>query len=234
MTLTAVQAQNQTFDWTKSMGGFGNEYLVEITTDQAGNVYNTGHFEGTADFDPALGTFELTSPANNWDIFISMLDKNGNFIGARRMGGTSGDYGKSITTDTKGNIYTTGYFSGTADFNPDLPSTFNFTSLGSSDVFISKLRPCSSGDTGGDCVLSNIEDGQTTTKPLFYPNPALDILHINLEAVSDVRILDFTGKILLNEHLKSNKLDISRIKPGIYLLELNSTNTTRTVKLTVE
>jgi hypothetical protein len=36
-------------------------------------------------------------------------------------------------------VYTTGYFSGTVDFDPDSSGTFNLTSAGDGDVFISKL-----------------------------------------------------------------------------------------------
>jgi len=39
-----------------------------------------------------------------------------------------------------GTVYTTGYFQGTADFDPG-GGAFNLTSLGSEDVFLSKLNP---------------------------------------------------------------------------------------------
>ena len=55
------------------------------------------------------------------------------------MGGTGNDYGgTSIAIDSNSNVYTTGMFSGTADFDPGA-GTFNLTSAGSGDIFVSKL-----------------------------------------------------------------------------------------------
>ena len=56
---------------------------------------------------------------------------------AKGMGGTSNDYGRSIALDASGNVYTAGYFYGTADFDPGA-EIYNLTSAGSADIFISK------------------------------------------------------------------------------------------------
>jgi uncharacterized protein (TIGR02145 family) len=133
----AQGAKAQTFEWAKQMGGANSEYGESIVVDASGNVYTTGYFEGTADFDPGPGTFNLTS-AGLSDVFISKLDASGNFVWAKQLGGSSNARGYSIAVDASGNVYTTGSFSGTADFDPG-QGTFNLTSAGLSDVFISKL-----------------------------------------------------------------------------------------------
>jgi uncharacterized membrane protein YqhA len=126
------------FIWAKRMGGTGSDYGYSITTDALGNIYTTGYFRGTADFDPGSGTYNLIS-AGGYDIFIQKLDAAGNFIWAKAMGGTGQNMGISITTDALGNIYTTGYFHGTADFDPG-SGTYNLTSAGGADIFIQKLN----------------------------------------------------------------------------------------------
>jgi len=125
------------FLWARNFGGTSDDFGYSITTDDSGNVYTTGTFKGTADFDPGTGTYNLTS-AGDFDIFISKLDANGNFLWAKTIGGTSIDQGYSVDTDASGNVYTTGYFYGTADFDPGT-GTYNLTSAGKEDIFISKL-----------------------------------------------------------------------------------------------
>jgi hypothetical protein len=66
------------------------------------------------------------------------LDSGGNFVWAKSMGGTGNDGGYAIAVDSIGHVNTTGGFSLTADFDPGA-GTFNLTSAGNSDIFVSKL-----------------------------------------------------------------------------------------------
>lgn len=124
--------------WAKSIGGPNDELSRSIVVDHIGNVYTTGSYSGTVDFDPGAGTFNLTSAGFD-DIFISKLDNLGNFVWTKSMGGLHDDVSRSIAVDAtgSGDIYTTGYFSGTADFDPN-SGIFNLTSSG--NIFISKLN----------------------------------------------------------------------------------------------
>ncbi len=67
-----VGAQPPTFVWAGQMGGTGADRGFGIAVDGSGNVYTTGNFEGTADFDPGVGVFNLTSFGFD-DIFVSKL-----------------------------------------------------------------------------------------------------------------------------------------------------------------
>ena len=135
--LHAIGLNAQSFEWAKSIGGSLADYGLSIALDASGNVYTTGYFQGTADFDPGAGTANRTS-AGGRDIWVQKLDASGNFIWARSFGGSSDDIGRSITVDASGNVYTTGYFQGTADFDPGT-GTANITSAGNEDIFIQKL-----------------------------------------------------------------------------------------------
>jgi len=137
---------NGNFQWVSNMGGTGHDYGFGITTDAGGNIISTGYFQGTADFDPGIGSINITSNGNA-EIFIQKLDANGNSIWAKGIGGTSGDVGNSVTTDPTGNIYTTGFFFGSVDFDPGT-GVNNMTSLGMADAFLLKL------DSNGDFLWS--------------------------------------------------------------------------------
>ena len=52
--------------------------------------------------------------------------------------GTHQEVGKAVVTDVQGNVYTTGYFLGTVDFDPGI-NNYPLSSSGQQDIFISKL-----------------------------------------------------------------------------------------------
>ena len=124
--------------WAHSMGGANQTWGYGIAVAADGSVYTTGFFQSTVDFDPGPGTFNLTAASN--DAFISKLDSQGNFVWARDLGGVNCYVvGSSIAVASDGSVYTTGAFNGTVDFDPG-SSVFNLTSAGSTDVFVSKLN----------------------------------------------------------------------------------------------
>ncbi len=125
------------FVWASIYGGTGSEYLYGMTEDVYGNIYACGFFQGTTDFDSGPGINNVTSNGAD-DIFLIKLDNMGSHVWAHGFGGSSIDYGHDITSDLYGNIYLTGWYQFTADFNPDTP-VINLTVQGSSDGFLLKL-----------------------------------------------------------------------------------------------
>ena len=123
--------------WAKQIGGLANDGGQSITIDFAGNIYTTGYFQGTTDFDPGIGVFNLT-PFGNSDAFISKLDLNGNFAYAKQLGGSSNVFGNSLTTDLLGNLLVSGYYDGISDFDPGI-GTYTLICNGGKDVFTEKL-----------------------------------------------------------------------------------------------
>jgi hypothetical protein len=127
------------FAWARHFGGaLNDERGNSIAVDPAGSVCVTGQFSGTADFDPGPAFYPLYAVGGS-DIFVSKLDRNGDFIWAKQMGGLSvGGVGSSIAVDSGGNALFTGTFQGTADFDPGA-AAFPLTSAGGRDIFVSKL-----------------------------------------------------------------------------------------------
>ncbi|MBA3681322.1 MAG: T9SS type A sorting domain-containing protein [Bacteroidetes bacterium] len=125
------------FVWARSMGGAGMDIAYGITVDASGNVYTIGNYNAVGDFDPGAAVFNMT-PIGGYDIFVSKLNAAGNFVWAKSLGGTATDGSKGIALDASGNVYATGYYAGTPDFDPSA-SVFNLASNGSNDAFICKL-----------------------------------------------------------------------------------------------
>ena len=148
-----VKAQSGNVIWAKSSNGYLNEIANAITIDSLGNSYITGSFEQTADFDPGPGIVNLTSVGFD-DIFILKLNSAGSFVWVKQIGGQHSDQGYSICLDGAGNIYTTGFFMDTVDFDPgagvfELRTTGDFNS----QLFVLKL------DSAGNFVWAKSTSG---------------------------------------------------------------------------
>lgn len=112
--------------------GIGNSLTAasgEIATDSDGNYIIMGEFHGlNVDFDPGTNT-KLLSSAGNADIYVAKYSPTGSLIFAFNIGGTELDAGGCVKTDTAGNIYISGWFRGTVDFDPS-SNTANLVSNG--------------------------------------------------------------------------------------------------------
>ncbi len=136
-----------TWLWAKKAGGTGDDMGRAVALDNTGNVYIIGHFPGSATF----GSTTLNS-SGSYDIFVAKLDGNGNWVWAKKAGGTNSDNGHRIAVDSAGNVYITGLFTGTASFGSS-----SISSSGGYDVYIAKLNNAGSwqwakkaGGTGSD------------------------------------------------------------------------------------
>jgi Secretion system C-terminal sorting domain/Beta-propeller repeat len=122
--------------WVISAGGTGTDDASGVTVDKNGNVYITGRFQNTVDFDPSPGIFNLTSNGS-WDAYTAKYDKDGNLKWAIGFGDANFDDGKSIALSQDSFIYVTGSFEGTIDFDTSM-NVFNVSSIGDKDAFLAK------------------------------------------------------------------------------------------------
>ena len=125
-----IFAQLNPWLWAKKAGGTNYDYGSGIAVDASGNSYVTGGFEGTATF----GSTTLESSGSQ-DIFVAKLDNRGNWLWAKKAGGTDSDYGYGIAVDASGNSYVIGcFYSATATFG-----STTLTGNGINNIFVTKL-----------------------------------------------------------------------------------------------
>lgn len=122
--------------WQKKIIGNGVDNNA-ISLDNMGNIYITGYFSGTIDFDPGVGVYNLTGVGNT-NSFVVKLDVTGNFIWAIQLRSSEYSWGYSIAIDEDGNVYNSGSFEETTDFDPG-PGEKILTSIGYEDGYILKL-----------------------------------------------------------------------------------------------
>lgn len=151
----------------KNIGTFNNGYLTnkQINLDNAGNIYLTGSYAKTIDFDPGANTFTLVSNSQTDDIYVAKYNPNFDFVWAVSMGGIQSlENGESVVIDNSNNVYTGGYFLGTSDFDPSL-AVYNLTSTLNIAGFIQKLGQCVPSYTSLSASACNAYtlNGQTYT-----------------------------------------------------------------------
>ncbi len=133
-----LYSQNPNLQFAFNVGGTAASG-ESVALDQQGNVYTTGYFYGTADFDPGPGVANLTASGNSPNLFIAKYSSTGTYLWAFNIVGGL-NIGRNILIDAIGNIYITGLLSGTADFDPGA-GTANLTSNGFYDIFVAKYNP---------------------------------------------------------------------------------------------
>lgn len=126
--------------WAFNVGGA--ESRVEVGTgialDASGNVYVTGTFNGTEDFDPDAESTQLVAGVT--DVFLASYTNGGDYRFAISVGGDLADFGWDLAVDAAGNSVLTGSFQGTADFDPGAGETL-LTSEGGEDIFVAGYDP---------------------------------------------------------------------------------------------
>ncbi len=125
--------------WAKVVPGEYFNQRGAITLDGAGNIFVAADFSFSGDFDPGAGVVTLNAPGNRTNGFILKLDANGDFVWVKLIEGTANVHANEICLDGMGNIYASGLFGGTTDFNPGI-GVYNLVSAGFSDSFVLKLN----------------------------------------------------------------------------------------------
>jgi len=185
-------------------------FSLGISFEYAGNVYKTGLFLYTVDFDPGLGLTQFT--ANGYkDFFILKLTTDGEFLWARTMGGPGYDSGTTINTDDFGNILISGVYELTVDLDPT-EGTSNNTSNGEFDVFIMKLTNNTLG----------VEENDPIQHLSFSPNPTngnISLLLGQTYQKTEITITSILGKTIhkKTDH-NTDQIDVNiKGQSGVYL-----------------
>lgn len=219
----ASYTNNGTLRWLRTMGGTGTSINMGVfTTDANGNVYTSGYFLGTIDFDGTSGTDLHTSAAGAFDIFLTKYDSAGNYQFTLTFPGTTlFNMGRGITADANGNIYLCGYFSGDVDFDGGVGQTIK-TGSGLRDIFIAKysstgvfqwVKQIGNADnqTAYDITASN--DGHLYLTGSYEGtldfNPGTGINSFSTQGNSDIFILklDTAGNYIWNKRIGDTDID---------------------------
>ena len=127
---------NGDYAWAYKFGSSLPDEGLATCLDPNGNVFVTGYFQETVDFNPGSSTSNFT--ATSYDIFILKLDANGNYVWNYDLGSNPAEQGRAIQCDASGNVYTSGSFGSSLDFNPGAATEF-MSATGVDDIYLLKL-----------------------------------------------------------------------------------------------
>lgn len=149
-TYVAKYSPNGSLIWTKQFGGIASTGSLDagpLTVDESGNIYSAGLLSsGNADFDPGTGSTVLSTTEGNGAGYLAKLDLSGNFVWAKLLVDDASSDGRAefidLKVDEDQNVYGTGTFFGTIDFDPGSGTTTRTSSADFDfDGFLIKLTP---------------------------------------------------------------------------------------------
>ncbi len=132
--------------WAEDIGGNGSDRATSISVSPSGStIYVAGDFSGSANFNPGGSNGTLASSGTSvLEAFVaaySVTSSSPSFQWADGFGGASSDEATGVVASSDGSVYATGWFTGTANFNPNSSGTAdNVASNGGQDAFIEKLN----------------------------------------------------------------------------------------------
>lgn len=200
--------------WMKQIGSVDSDSPYAMSIDNQNNVYTTGLFMNSVDFDPGTEVFYLTS-FGDYDAYINKLDSEGDFVWAANVGGSELDRGLSIFNSGANELFVGGLFTGTADFDPGNESYY-LTASGEYNSFLLKLNTQLSG-------LENYNSSNIS----IYPNPSSGYITVRLgQNISNANIFvfDIMGRIVKKQSINNRIntiLDFSEI-PGLYFVKIST------------
>jgi hypothetical protein len=151
-----LNTTNPGYQWATDMGATGLVSARDVETDALGNVYTTGYFSGTVDFDAATAA-GMESALSNDDIFVMKQDAAGNFLWVKKLSGKGYEYAYSLSVDINGNVLVGGMFDDDIYLDPANTATTHVNTAGLEDIVLTKFDPSGNviwsyqlGGTGAD------------------------------------------------------------------------------------
>jgi gliding motility-associated-like protein len=131
-TLVTLSFTLQGQNWMAHAGGAGNDEALDITQNNQGGFLISGFYSYASTFN----TTTLSS-VGEIDGFLASTNAVGDVQWVKQFGGTGSDAVHANDIDSDGNIFVSGYYSGTMTVD----GTTLSSNQGSQDIFLAKLDP---------------------------------------------------------------------------------------------
>jgi len=213
-----------TYVWLDKDGRKVREHILRISRDY--EVYISEVKAGRGDYFYVYGGLRYFDTNDDYG-FITKYANNGDTIWTHRYRHPAFDsnayiyYVNDMVEEENGDLTVLGAIAPIA---------------GKNEVWVFRVNSegCYGTQTCDDLVLSTHGDVDAAHGMTVYPNPTTGILHISGLPPGDdvlIRLYSIDGRPVLSRRGQATELDISRLAPGIYLLQADTGTSSRTVKI---
>jgi Secretion system C-terminal sorting domain/Beta-propeller repeat len=214
------------FSWAKAIGGIAGASGMAIIVDNSFNIYTTGIFHGTVDFDPGVGTVNLVEATSLWnDYYLNKMDSSGKHIWVKQFKVGNSAKPNSINLDNNNNIYFAGNYGGVVDFDPNA----GVANLGGfNSGFACKLTQAPLG----------VNDITAKLNYSIFPNPNNGNFTIRISdnlQNANVKVYSILGELVYNAKVVGELTTLNaNLKAGLYFLSVENKNQKSIQKIIVE
>lgn len=217
--------------WVKTfpatLGNFSE--VKSVHSDGQGAMYATGSYNDGIDIDPGSGTAMLTGFGGD-DIFLVKLNAAGDFVWGHGFGGAGDDYSRSVYVDGNYQVFLTGEFTDSVDFDPGAGTDIQVNAdLFDASAYVAKYDQ---GITGIGATPKLAPIG-------VYPNPTNGLLTIDLSGTyqqGTIQILNMAGQVVYTHPQPSTgKVNLQVDLPtGAYFVKVSDNHQQSIVKVVFE
>ncbi|HAF77210.1 MAG TPA: T9SS C-terminal target domain-containing protein [Maribacter sp.] len=104
-------------------------------------------------------------------------------------------------------------------------------------IYLMLFMVVSVGLYAQDTIDINNLDNDEITGFKLYPNPAIaDVVYVTTQqnSLKEIRVYDVFGELVLTDKLSAKALNISKLSPGVYVVQMTENNKSITRKLVVK
>ncbi|WP_299055048.1 T9SS type A sorting domain-containing protein [uncultured Polaribacter sp.] len=177
----------------------------------------------------------VTAPVGNTIVMDYSLNNWSEFHGPGAKDNGDGTHTAIVTPES---AFEYKWFNVTTDTSEDLLSCTNGNGINTdNNSYANRIHVA--GETGadvfGNCPAVASINSNNLLNVKVYPNPANDYIFVNsVDEITNIEVYNLIGKKVANSYRETNRVDISKLSKGIYIVKVISNNLVGTRKVIIE
>lgn len=205
--------------WVRAGKGGQLDVAFGLTSDEDGNIFTTGMFENSIDFDGNILN------GNGRDVFLNSYDSYGNLRWISSAGGIQTECGLGIALKPNSNVALCGYYLHTCSFG-----NITIDYANNNDLFIAEYDPPSVS-----AVKEPVSDVNFAVFPTVCSNCSQLHVKSSLTLPYRLQLYDVSGRLVTEQtSVGETAVNVAGFLPGVYLLCMTDTGGRHTARFIIE